>query len=236
MTDTRWGIYIDIEGFGAQYDQTMKALLPLNALMDGIFKIGERKYNDDVTRLFAHQFGDGFVVVSCFEEKSLDRPVAIAVSLMRHVLAAGGLAKASIAEGGFSDIQGCYPNDITSREKNGSVSMGAGLMTIIPIMGTTLINAVGLDKRSPSGSLLTIDAENKDRLSECFEKKEIENGLVSINWLKGNQNIVEEICNTAELGNHSEGERENMLKSYISNNKLKPNWIRTTCYEQGIFI
>lgn len=104
MTDTRWGIYIDIEGFGAQYDQTMKALLPLNALMDGIFKIGERKYNDDVTRLFAHQFGDGFVVVSCFEEKSLDRPVAIAISLMQHVLAAGGLAKASIAEGGFSDI------------------------------------------------------------------------------------------------------------------------------------
>jgi hypothetical protein len=60
--------------------------------------------------------------------------------------------------------------------------MGAGLMTIIPVMGTALINAVGLDKRSPSGSLLTIDAENKGRVSKCFERKEIESRLVSINW------------------------------------------------------
>lgn len=109
MSDTRWGIYIDIEGFGSRYDPTMKALLPLNALMEGIFNIGSKKYNDDVTRLFAHQFGDGFVIVSCFEENSLDRPAAIAIALMRHVLVGGGLAKASISEGGFSDIKGCYP-------------------------------------------------------------------------------------------------------------------------------
>jgi hypothetical protein len=31
--DKRWSIYIDIEGFGARYDQTMDALVPLNALM-----------------------------------------------------------------------------------------------------------------------------------------------------------------------------------------------------------
>jgi len=63
MTDTRWAIYIDIEGFGSLYDQTMRALLPLNALMEGIYRIGKRKYNDDASRLFAHQFGDGFVIV-----------------------------------------------------------------------------------------------------------------------------------------------------------------------------
>jgi len=236
MTDTRWAIYIDIEGFGSLYDQTMRALLPLNALMEGIYRIGERKYNDDVSRLFAHQFGDGFVVVSCFEEKSLDRSTAIAISLMRHVLASGGIAKASISEGGFSDIKGCYPREVTDKEKNGSVPMGAGLMTIIPVMGTALINAIGLDKRSPSGSLLTIDAANENRLSKNFACREIENGLVSINWLKGNQSLVSEICDDAGLSNPSESERESMLKKYINSNTLKPNWVRTTCYEQEIFI
>lgn len=236
MTDTRWAIYIDIEGFGSLYDQTMRALLPLNALMEGIHKIGERKYNDDVSRLFAHQFGDGFVVVSCFEEKSLDRATAIAISLMRHVLSSGGIAKASIAEGGFTDIKGCYPREITDKEKNGSIPMGAGLMTLIPVMGTALINAIGLDKKSPSGSLLTIDAANENRLSKDFACRKIENSLLSINWLKGNQSLVSEICNDAGLSNPPEPEREAKLKKYINSHTLKPNWVRTTCYEQEIFI
>ncbi len=236
MSDFRWGIYIDIEGFGSQYDQTMKALLPLNSLMEGIYKIGEHKYNDDVSRLFAHQFGDGFVVVSCFEEKSLDRPVAISISLMRHVLAAGGLAKASIAEGGFSDIKGCYPRAIIEKEKNGSISMGAGLMTIIPVMGTALINSVRLDKLSPSGALLTIDASNRSRLSSDFIGREIENDLLSINWIKGDQTLVSEICEASGLSNHPESERKELLVNYIKSNKLKPSWVRTTCFEQGVNI
>ena len=236
MSDTRWAIYIDIEGFGSHYDQTVKALRPLNALMEGIFQIGCEKYSDDVTRLFAHQFGDGFIVVSCFEEESLDRPTAIAIALMRHVLAAGGVAKASISEGGFSDIKGCYPRNITDREHDGSVPMGAGLMTIVPVMGTALINAVGLDKRSPSGSLLTIDSSNSSRISDCFQKRDIENGLTSINWLKGDQSLVSEISSAAHLSQPSETKRESMLKNYIMNNKLKPGWIRTTCYEQEVFI
>lgn len=236
MTDIRWGIYIDIEGFGSQYDQTMKALLPLNALMEGIYSIGKQKYNDDVSRLFAHQFGDGFVIVSCFKEESLDRPTAIAISLMRHVLAAGGVAKASISEGGFSDIKGCYPITVTDNEKNGVVPMGAGLMTIIPVMGTALINAIALDKRSPSGALLTIDSSNVNRLSTPFACREIENGLVSVNWLKGNQDLILEICEDAGLSIQSESEREAALKKYIESNSLKPNWVRTTCYEQGVFI
>ncbi|WP_303905276.1 hypothetical protein [Thiohalomonas denitrificans] len=236
MTDTRWAIYIDIEGFGSLYDQTMRAILPLNALMEGIYRIGEKKYNDDVSRLFAHQFGDGFVIVSCFEEKLLDRSAAIAISLMRHVLALGGIAKASISEGGFSGIKGCYPRAIIDKEKSGFVPMGAGLMTIIPVMGTALINAIGLDKRSPSGSLLIIDATNENRISTDFACREIENGLVSINWLKGNQNLVSEICDDAGLSNHSEPERESLLKKYINSNNLKPKWVRTTCYEQGVFI
>ncbi|TLF45097.1 hypothetical protein FEI13_18440 [Halomonas urmiana] len=234
--DKRWSIYIDIEGFGARYDQTMVALLPLNALMEGIYLVGSKKYNDDVDRLFAHQFGDGFVIVSCFEEEKLDRATSIAIALMRHVLASGGLAKASISEGGFSDIKSCYPNSVTDNEHDGVVSIGAGLMTIIPVMGTALINAVSVDKRSPSGSLLTIDSGNKDRISSSFQLNRIENNLHSINWLMGEHDLVAEILAESGLNVQSEENRVTTLQKYINENKLKPSWVRTTCFEQKVSI
>ena len=236
MSDKRWSIYIDIEGFGNKYDHIMDAIIPLNALMEGIFQIGVEKYNDDVNRIFAHQFGDGFVIVSCFEEELLNRPTAIAIALMRHVLASGGIAKASIAEGGFSDIKGCYPKRITDLEINGRIIMGTGLMTIIPVMGTALINAVGLDKRSPSGSLLTIDSNDKYRISSDFFIQDIGNGLQSINWLKGDQNLVSEISIATKLLNPPEQDRIDLLSEYIKKNDLKPNWVKTPCFEQGISI
>ncbi|MDK8465145.1 hypothetical protein [Marinobacter sp. SS13-12] len=234
--DKRWSIYIDIEGFGARYDQTMAALIPLNALMEGIYLVGSKKYDDDVNRLFAHQFGDGFVIVSCFEEEKLDRATSIAIALMRHVLASGGLAKASISEGGFSDIKSCYPKPVTDNEQDGVVSIGAGLMTIIPVMGTALINAVSVDKRSPSGSLLTIDSTNKDRISSNFQSNGIESNLHSINWLIGEHDLVNEILAESGLKIQSEEERITTLRKYIKDNKLKPSWIRTTCFEQNISI
>ena len=236
MSDICWSIYIDIEGFGSKYGNKAKALTPLNGLMEGIFQIGTKKYNDNASRLFAHHFGDGFVIVSNVEEKCLDRPVAIAITLMRHVLVSGGVTKASIAEGGFSDIKDCYPEVVTNHEKNGCISMGDGLMTIIPVMGTALINAVDIGKRSPSGSLLIIDSKDKDRISPDFEAREIENGLHSINWLKGDQALVAEITDESELNNPSEEERIKILLDYIKQNKLKPSWVRTTCFEQGISI
>jgi hypothetical protein len=232
--DKRWSIYIDIEGFGARYDQTMNALVPLNALMKGIYLIGSKHYADDVNRLFAHQFGDGFVIVSCYEEKSLDRAIAISIALMRHILASGGLGKASVSEGGFSDVKACYPKEININERDGCVPIGDGLMTIIPVMGTALINAVKVDKKSPSGSLLTIHSSNMERISREFRTSKIENDLLSIDWLKGEYDLVTEITEKAGLSIQTESERISSLKKYISDNELKPSWVRTTCYELGI--
>ncbi len=236
--DRRWGLYIDIEGFGIRYDQTMEALIPLNALMAGIYQIGTKAYDytDNVNRLFAHQFGDGFIIVSCFEERSLDRAVSIAISLMRHVLGNGGVAKASIAEGGFSDIKNCYPQPIVDAANGGSLPLGAGVMTIIPVMGTALINAVAIDKKSPSGALLTLHSSNKDRVSSKFEMKAIEKDLVSINWVRGEPDSVTEICTKAALRSGTESDRIDWLRKYIEDNHLPPVWTRTTCYEQRVSI
>ncbi len=234
--DKRWSIYIDIEGFGARYDRTPSSLESLGALMRGIYLIGSIVYCDEEKSLFAHQLGDGFVIVSWYKEKSLDRAVSISIALMRYILASGGLGKASVSEGEFSDISLLYPDEIIANKKNNRISIGDGWMTINDVMGDALINAVRVDKRSPSGSLLTIDSINKNRISPDFRANEIENDLVSINWLKGEYDLVTEISENAGLAIQTESERIASLKKYISDNELKPSWIRTTCYEQGILL
>src|SRR3546814_2392541 len=85
--------------------------------MSGIYAIGNKVYTDDGDRLFAHQFGDGFVIVGDFHEEALDRCVAIAVALMRHIATSGCLARAAVAEGDFADYSGCWPKEIRQRSE-----------------------------------------------------------------------------------------------------------------------
>src|SRR3546814_2618939 len=86
--------------------------------MSGIYAIGNKVYTDDGDRLFAHQFGDGFVIVGDFHEEALDRCVAIAVALMRHIATSGCLARAAVAEGDFADYSGCWPKEIRQEIAN----------------------------------------------------------------------------------------------------------------------
>ena len=225
----RWCIYIDIEGFSIKYDDNMKSLIPLRYLMEGIYKIGTQKYYDNDNKLFAHQFGDGFAIVSYFNEEYLDRPIAIAIALMRYILPYGGVAKASIAEGNFGDVSGCYPECIINNENNGRVEMGKGFMKIIPVMGTAFIKAYSLNKKSPKGSLLIIDDINKNRISKDFSISEIrDKNLISINWLKGEYPLVLEINNKAHLSKDDETDRIKSILNYIKQNDLKVKWVDNT--------
>jgi hypothetical protein len=132
----RWSIWIDVEGFSTLWARGDKAVSGLRALMEGIYRLGTRLYRDDGERLFAHQFGDGFIIVADFHEPQLDRCAAIAVALMRHISHAGCLARAAIAEGEFADISGLWPKVIREAiARDGSddcVSLGSGLMTLLP--------------------------------------------------------------------------------------------------------
>jgi hypothetical protein len=165
----RWVIYVDIEGFGVLYGRDKQVLLSLGDLMEAIFLIGEKFCNESPDRIFAHQTGDGFVIVSEFGSKSLEVPIAISIALLRHVAAHGRFAKASIGEGEFADITDLYPVSVLkARLKDGSVRMGGGLMTLFPVMGTALIDAVAVAKRSPSGALLTVASSKHTRIpAEC---------------------------------------------------------------------
>ena len=176
-----WAIYIDIEGFSALYPEGNDALWALNKLMLAVHRIGKNVFPEPPERLFAHQLGDGFLIVSDFHEEDLNRAASIATLLMKFITSFGVFARGAIAEGELSGITGCYSNEVMNECDNGDWStsrMGAGLMTIFPVMGTALINAVGIDKRSPKGPLLTLPKNYSDRISSSF----IVNNLVRLGF------------------------------------------------------
>lgn len=223
----RWAVLVDIEGFGALYEQETKAIQSLAALMEGIFLIGSRVFSQSPDRLFAHQIGDGFLIVGEFGSASLDRPVAIAVALLRHVAATGRFAKATIAEGDFADIQGFYPDAVRSAPgaKSGRVPMGAGLMTTFTVMGTALIRAVGLSK-SVSGALLLADAQHAARLPPCVHTSVGQ--TVVIDWLHSTIPEANVIQQHAGLCSPPTAEISGLLKSYLALAGVPNTWASST--------
>lgn len=226
--DNRWAIHIDIEGFSALYPEGNDALWGLNKLMLGIHRIGKNVFSESPERLFVHQLGDGFLIVSDFHEENLDRAALIAIVLMKFITSFGIFCRATIAEGGISDIKGCYSNEVMNEcGEDGSLTskMGAGLMTIFPVMGTALINAVGIDKVSPKGPLITLPLEYRDRLSSYFIINDIpDSKLGSIDWVHTESDRLLEISKAALLKYPCPNNLENLVVNYIKKNKLSAEW------------
>ena len=199
QADNRWCIYIDILGFSTLWEcDRCRAITSLGTLMRGISAIGSQSYPESPHRLFAHQMGDGFAIVSDFGEPSLDRPIAIASALMRYVATTGTLAAAAIAEGGFADITGCYPDDIYwENDINKGVNMGGGLMTLSRVMGTAFIRSYRTGNEAPSGPFLTIAKDQSDRIPPSA-KWQLTSGrkgksLCSIDWVQYSSNHLDDI-------------------------------------------
>jgi hypothetical protein len=226
----RWAIYIDIEGFSVLYDLETTVLAALSDLMEGIYAIGTKCYPESPDRLFAHQTGDGFVIVSEFGAASLEVPVAIAIALLRHVAARGRFAKASIGEGDFADIQGCYPRCIREARSDGdTVRLGDGLMTIFPVMGTALIDAVAVQKRAPSGSILTVETGKRSRLpSDCIIRETNDPHIMSIDWIHSNLPLVTQLQQRAELHNPTPEQIEAIFGQYCLERQPPAHWIDST--------
>ena len=61
----RWAIWIDIEGFKFLHAaHNIPALRILGRLIEDIYLIGNNVFPEAPERLFAHQLGDGIVMVS----------------------------------------------------------------------------------------------------------------------------------------------------------------------------
>lgn len=235
MPEYSWGLFIDIEGFSKQFetDENAKtrAIMALRDLMDAIINIGEKVYpgipkTNYSERLFAHQFGDGFVITSILSEGDIKRCIAIAVSLMRHMLLSGYTCKEAIAKGHMAGINSCYPDKV-SESDSGVINIGNGLMTTIPAMGTALIRAYQLSSKA-EGSIIIID----DDISPLHYN---DMGIVKVNknilvdWVSTDSILSKEISHSANL---KYGCREELLKSfcaYISQEPVpKQSWVDAT--------
>ena len=226
----RWAINIDIEGFGETYDTEPQAMISLRALMDGIFRIGSRCYSTPPERIFAHQLGDGFIIIGDFGSEQLDKPVAIAIALMQHVLAKGGATKVAISEGDFADVQGCYPESIREADgRSGAVYMGSGLMTIFPVMGTALINAIRRTNKAPSGSLLIAHKSFSSRIPKEIVSTTIqEQDLISVDWIHSDLQTTENIQKSSGLSRLGVQKLESAMIQYLTANNLPLRWKANT--------
>ena len=195
----RWCIYIDILGFSHFWGDRgdWEAFHPLRKLMLAIFRIGTKVYPNEGERLFVHQMGDGFAIVSDFGECSLERPITIAIALMRQVAATGKFAAATIAEGKFGGIQECYPQEVKDcRDRHGYVALGTGLMTLSTVMGTAFIRAYGLHNKS-SGPFLTLSECYRSRVPEGLsvraKEDDMDTRLLSIDWVRAETSLLKKI-------------------------------------------
>ena len=227
--ENRWSIWIDVEGFSNLYKlNSGSAIQHLNYLMESLYKIGIHVFGKSPDRLFIHQFGDGFIIVSDFPEKDPTRPLAICIAVMRHLLKKGVITKAAVSAGDFADISSCYPEEvIKAAEDRRHVKIGEGVMTIIPVMGMALISSHKL-AGTDSGALLLLD-------TSCFSgipKEAIYRAgtATAIDWIHTELADVESICNTASLENLSSEEAEKIIKDYIdkNTNRLPRYWVERT--------
>lgn len=222
----RWAISIDLEGFGHLYDKENLVLRSLGELMEGIFRIGVQYYPESPYRIFAHQLGDGFVIVSDFPEQTFDRPVAIALSLLRHVAHSGRYAKATIADGKFADIQSCYPSSVVNAaEPDKRVRLGSGIMTLFPVMGTALIRAIAVSKKCPSGPLLAVIAADRQRLPDGLIILEVPSqDIVVVDWLHSENELAKDIAKKSQLNWPDTSIISDQLRNYCQTQPVKEEW------------
>ena len=219
----RWCIYTDILGFSHfwEYDQ-YRAITAVKAQIRAIFQIGAKVYPSSPKRLFVHQMGgDGLAIVSEGHEQSLERPIAIAVALLRHIATNGSFASAAIEEGDNAHVSGWYPEEMEITDC-GIVSLGDGLMTLSSsVMGTTMIRVYHLNNDRPSEPFLTISENCLDRIPEDMDIRVTESDgkrIWSINWLQYELTILSDIRDKTGISIPSAEFINQKIKRYSSQN------------------
>ena len=202
-----WSLFVDIEGFSVIYKQDCgRALTLMCDLADGIYSIGSRVFSDGHSRLFAYGLGNGFLIVPGIEPAKPERPLAIAIALMHHLISRDGLLKAAISFGEIAHIVSFFSQPV----KNGS--MGEGLFTIFPVIGTALANAYKLSARV-SGASVLLDA----RMAIGLPKEVRCSGSdpVRIDWLHSRWPLLDEVSKKSEIHILQPEKAEQHLLTYV---------------------
>lgn len=228
----RWSIWIDIEGFCCMFKkEPVRALSALSELARSLLLIGTRVYPESPQRLFVHQFGDAFIIVSDFPEPTADRPLAIAIALMRHLLSKNISTKCAISTGDLGDYLGCYPRELRDVLDAGRCPLGEGVMTIFPVTGNALINAYSLHGQRHGAVLLLDTIFDRDIPAGV---KVVHDAPTTIDWIHSDYALAREVCDKAGLTSLDSDMALDCLKSYISRNALSEQWRKSTLESVGL--
>lgn len=227
QSNDHWAIWIDVEGFSQRWiAQPLSPLRQLGVILDTIRRIGSEVYPEHGERLFVHQAGDGVVIVSDFDEPTLKRPAAIAQLLLQQVACNGGVAKAAISKGAFSDISGCYPRSLRdATDLYGHVEIGFGRMMTFTVMGTALIHAHNLHTRI-SGSLLLVEPDFADALPRDVLQAPTDQGAVVVDWVHSDFPLLGELYGSLGIRRPSPDELQNHFALYLDQHaaSLPDDW------------
>ena len=113
------------------------------------------------------------------------------------------------------------------------VAIGGSVMTILPLMGSALINAHKLASQRP-GSVLLIDYSAFAAIPEGVLFQTCQPGV--IDWIHSDLSMVEEICSMAGLEYMEPESSANKLQEYIKKNRadLSEKWISSTPNSLGM--
>jgi hypothetical protein len=201
----------------------------------GFYRIGNDVCPETPHRLFAHQIGDGFVIVSQFADRSPELPLAIGTFLLRNILLAGGIGKCALSQGEFADIQGCYPEMIRENaNESGAVRLGRGLMRVFPVMGSALINAYRLSKRE-SGALLLLDSDLQGNLPQGAVVAKRTSDYSVLDWVHTDTPEIDEIASKTGINHPQATILENKVRDYTNRNgsDLPKKWVTNTLELNG---
>jgi len=220
-----WALWIDIEGFSAKNKEQLY-IPPLRNLADDLYKIGSLVYPQCKDCLYIYQFVDAFLIRPNFPEDNIEKPIAIATVLMRLGILRKYTTKSALSIGELSDIAACYSEEIFKKQQNGCISLGNGLMTLTPIMGTAIVKAHSLSENE-SGPLLIVDEELKGYINASTTTLRI-GKVTCINWLSLNNTSADNILKIINPNPTSEKpDYKKALGEYIkeNSNELTSNWI-----------
>ncbi len=219
-------------------------------MISTIYKISKEVYPNSPERLFVHHIGgDSLVIVSDFAEKDLSRPISIAVVIQRVLLVNGYIGKVGISIGDFADITGCWnrfyklvENDLPKKECEGELSpipyekdkidIGDGLMTLIPVLGTGLINSYNALNKGPSGPNIIIPNFLRDKIPLAYIKNNwiIKHGnYIVIKWIGLQTEFINNMCDLIDFNNLKiVSDIRSKFINYIINNLeyLSEKWLK----------
>jgi hypothetical protein len=151
---------------------------------------------------------------------------------MKYITAFKVFARCTLVEGGLAGITSCYETEVMDECVDGGVStarMGAGLLTIFPVMGTALINAVGLNKSKPKGPLILMPRTFLNRVNSSFITCSTENtDIVSVNWVATENELISKIGMEADIHLPTKDAISVNLTNYIETHQPPLYW-RDNC-------